>query len=551
MRIGLILEPTEMMASVKHVFRTAADVLKKKHEIVHRPAEYAFAGKKEAGPINKQYLLDCDLVLGYVDRPLLEAREQIDKHVPYAAFLLGNMSRGAPNLATSFLNLRTTDLLIGNCTADLEIAKNFFSNARMRLLPFSFDESSFYPSDEGFRKSVRAQLGLSEKDKVIVYVGRLTLEKNVQTLLKIFRILQDKFSDVHLLVTGGPHSYPFYEFGIYPLDFAATLSRLVEKLGLDKARVRFLPQTDAQRLRTIYTIADVMVNMTLHHDENFGYAQVEAMACGTPVVGTSWGGLKDSIVEGETGYQVSTAVTETGVKVDWWEAANKIAMLLGSGAAREDFRSRCQRYALENYSLTRYADLLESIVADCDPADGIGARFDLTDFGQQFWQVCGARHNARPPYRRGERATELYKELIRPFTGQTRSSVPVEEALDATHVLLLAAPVTLDSEGMAQIDDPIFPLVIKIIEKHREIVVAVLHAMQREPVITIARLKGSYLQKFEDCSDALIWMQRAGLVLRTRTEDWPIGPRTIARHMSDPVFSIQNVSYTTDVVVIN
>lgn len=105
-------------------------------------------------------------------------------------------------------------------------------------------------------------------------------------------------------------------------------------------------------LRNLYSAADAVVNLTLLHDENFGLAQVEAMGCGTPVVGTNWGGLKDTIIEGETGYKVSTVASPAlGVKVDWWEGIHKIVTLLTvEESERQSFRERSWKHASEKFS---------------------------------------------------------------------------------------------------------------------------------------------------------------------------------------------------------
>lgn len=552
MRIGLALEFPQMMASVKQVYRSIVQALKEKHELINRPLEYTYARKKEMGPINKAFLLECDVILGYVDQDLLEARELVNKHIPYLTLLMGQMSRGAPNLIFNFPNFKTTDLLIGNCTADLELVKLFFRNAKTGLLPFAFDDSAFTPLGAALRQAVRSQLGLSENDNVIVYAGRLTIEKNVHTVFRIFRILQDRYPNLHLLVVGKAGNPPFFEFGVHTVDVAAMLTRLVEKLGIDKRRVRYISEVDSERLRAIYGIADVVVNLTLHHDENFGLAQVEAMACGTPVVGASWGGLKDTIVEGETGYQVSTVVTEVGVKLDWWEAANKIAMLLNNGPDRDSLRSNCRRHATESYSQQRYQQNLESIIdaggsTKSEPAEPL----QLTNFAEEFWEKCRARINTRAAYKRSARALELYREMILPFTGRTSSSISAGAELNPANVLSLAAPLRLGKNGAAQINDPIYPLTTTIPDKHKEVVAAILEALQREPAIRVSRLIQVYLQRFEDYAGAIAWMQTAGLVLRTGGKGWPITPQEVGTYMSDPVFSEQHVAYTTDVVVID
>ena len=154
------------------------------------------------------------------------------------------------------------------------------------------------------------------------------MEKNLHTQIRMLSVLQRLFPNLHLVIIGNLANFPFTEFGAYPVDITGMFNRLVRELGLDTRRIHFLGNKNPTQTRDFYIIADALVNLTLHHDENFGFAQVEAMACGTPVVGTKWGGLKDTIKHNETGYHVSTVVTDAGVKLNWWEAINRIVQQL-------------------------------------------------------------------------------------------------------------------------------------------------------------------------------------------------------------------------------
>jgi glycosyltransferase involved in cell wall biosynthesis len=91
--------------------------------------------------------------------------------------------------------------------------------------------------------------------------------------------------------------------GLCAADYQQYLLDLIRRLDLCK-HVRLLPGRDRAELPSLYAAADLFVNLTVHHDENFGLAQVEALACGVPVVGTHWGGLRDTVRNGVTGVSI-------------------------------------------------------------------------------------------------------------------------------------------------------------------------------------------------------------------------------------------------------
>src|SRR6185503_14896704 len=131
---------------------------------------------------------------------------------------------------------------------------------------------------------------------------------------------------------------------------------LYHMLGIPEEKIHFMPNMEPDNLRNIYNAADAVINLTLLHDENFGLAQVEAMGCGTPVIGTNWGGLKDTIVEGESGYKISTVATSAlGVKVDWWEGLQKTVALLNAGRSeRRRLRDRSLKNAKDRFAFAPF-----------------------------------------------------------------------------------------------------------------------------------------------------------------------------------------------------
>jgi len=550
MRVGIIAEEFAMV-SVASVFQELERTLAQRHEIVRRPLEYFYVSGRKQEAVCKDFLQQCDVAIGRLDEKVLRAREEMDHQPPIIGFLMGSMSRGAAEMALWSRYLKSGDILVGNCDGDVEITEKFFTNARIRKLPFAFDEANFYPVDEQRRQTIRAEMAFQQDDKILLYSGRLTIEKNLHTLFRIFSVLQDLVPNVHLVIAGEPFNVPFAALGIYPLSITATLLRLMDDLQINKNQLHFIGRKNTSQLRDLYAIADLLVNLTLHHDENFGFAQVEAMACGTPVIGTSWGGLKDVIKHGETGYQISTVVTGSGVKLNWWEAINRIVFLLENDDALQQLRKRCCSYAKQISSQAVFAQMLESILIDSTRVTSNGNEpLKLTDFADRYWHECMPNELSPPAFQRGPRSFEMYKELIAPFTGRTENHIPSGELLKPDQLLVLAVPVRLES-GTIKLDDPIFPLEFVIPEAIHKQCEAMLDVLRNEPVVEVRRLEkliGS--RRDNGFQHTLEWMLDKGILLRTKTMNGYLDPDMIGEKMGKPVFSIQSVNFASDVIVI-
>ena len=91
--------------------------------------------------------------------------------------------------------------------------------------------------------------------------------------------------------------------------------------------------------------------MPIQWEEAFGLVAVEAMSTGTPVIGFNRGGLKETIINGKTGFLVNTVE----------EMAKKIKQV------GEIDRSTCRTHAITNFSATamaeRYIKYYQSIIA--------------------------------------------------------------------------------------------------------------------------------------------------------------------------------------------
>ena len=276
MKVGFITHHSfSSQDSLNTIFGGVVEVLRRlRHEVIFYPPEFVVASRDRKRELVKELLLGSDVVLGAIDDMVLQVREGIGRYVPYVCFLNGSMSRGAPNLITIHHLFKTTDVLVGNCTGDLEITDKFFTNALTRLLPFTFDEEFYRPLDEASRLALKTKLGFGADEKILLYSGRLTLEKNVHTLLRVFSVLRGLVPESRLVIVGAEYNDPFPEFGIFTVGIGRTLERTAVRLGIPEDRMSFLGrkgledsvrplqnrrcarQHDAPPRRELWTLAD-------------------------------------------------------------------------------------------------------------------------------------------------------------------------------------------------------------------------------------------------------------------------------------------------------
>lgn len=537
---------TSPVVSLRQTAAALARGLGRFHDITSYPPGLGASTPEQRREVAEHLVNAHDVIVGCPDETLLDARDRLGLRVGFLFLLPGSMSRGGAHVSRVLRFMRTSDVFVVNSQADADTVRKYLDNARIRVLPWPVSEVTFHPIDDDAMSAARRRLGFRAEDRLVVYAGRLSLEKNVHTLIRLFSIVRHRIPEARLVLAGEAPNVPFLEMGVYPLAAPATLGRIVAALALHDA-VRYLGPVGQDELRTLFNLADVAVNLTLHHSENFGLAQVEALLCGTPVVGTLWGGLKDTVVDNGTGFPVSTIVTDRGVKANWWEAAARIVQVLREGRnlrrreACVDFGRRFSQAAHDATIASIVAEGLAAVERSWEPVRA-------SAFASEYWAECGPKADAAPPYQRGPRAFALYREMVGCYVGLSGLGIPIDAPLLEEHVLALAAPIRRQAEGLVAIDDPLFPFDVTVPADRQPVVQSLLDTMIERPVTTVGQLRASCAGPRAIWDEALTWLLRTGILLRSASGGLdPDGDA--ARSMSIPLFSIQHVDHHVDVIV--
>jgi D-inositol-3-phosphate glycosyltransferase len=192
--------------------------------------------------------------------------------------------------------VKDADAIIAECPQDRLDLINYYNAERSKItiVPCGFNPREFYQIDQ---KIARTKLGLDHDEIILLQLGRMVPRKGVETVIRSVSKINTSIKNIRLLVVGGESDEP---------DEVITpeIGRL-KKIAAEEnvtAQVTFTGRRNRHVLRYFYAAADVFITTPWY--EPFGITPLEAMACGTPVIGSNVGGIKYSVKDSETGFLV-------------------------------------------------------------------------------------------------------------------------------------------------------------------------------------------------------------------------------------------------------
>lgn len=258
--------------------------------------------------------------------------------------------------------LHTSDTLLVNCSSDIAIFNKMFdgNGPGLAYLPLPVDQAIFHPLD----KAMCRQGSVFERfDCIIGFVNRLLPQKNLHRFLHMLARLK---AVLHPKKVGGIVVGDYWiDYPVLPYTTAAypeKIGALVQALQLQDDLLYFPAALPEEQLLLSYNAMDVLFHPTNSIDENFGYVPVEAMACGVPVVGAAYGGLKDSVLHGVTGYTTPTWATHSGIRMDLLNAERYMISILAGDKKRQDMSGAAAAHVADRFSYARCAAALQGAI---------------------------------------------------------------------------------------------------------------------------------------------------------------------------------------------
>lgn len=223
--------------------------------------------------------------------PYLEKRPRIIFHV-FGDFTLyyshwDKLGKFLPNYKVDFIvaSERQKDM----------IDKFLPSQSKSIVCPFPVDKHEF-TYKEALRKTQREEWGLNDNDVAFVFTGRLSRQKRTHTLLKSFHdfLERTKAKNAHLFLYGNTDNVADQFMAKWEAEgeYFRYINRIYKSLPEEsQQRIHFMGNVPNVELRSVYQGADMLVNLSVHNDEDYGMSVAEAQCSGLPTIITDWGGL--------------------------------------------------------------------------------------------------------------------------------------------------------------------------------------------------------------------------------------------------------------------
>ena len=252
--------------------------------------------------------------LGELRLDALDMDADMDADVPYI------VRRFSPDI---FLAKRAAQTSVLNSSIRERFVERGVDPNSVSVVPNGVDIDRFANVSEDRIEAVREQYSLGDA-QVVLFVGTVMPRKGVTDLVEAFAEATAVVNEnVQLIIAG--------EIGLDE-TYTREMRSLITAHGLDDA-VDVLGFVPMETLPTLYATADVCVVPS--HEEGFGMTAVEAMAAGTPVVGTRVGGLPSIIEDGTHGYLVEVgAIPELAATISKAVSGKAVQEMASNASAR-------------------------------------------------------------------------------------------------------------------------------------------------------------------------------------------------------------------------
>ena len=216
---------------------------------------------------------------------------------------------------------------------------------RVVYLPHGVDLTRFRRPEPGEREQLRRQFGWPSDRPIVLFVGRLSLEKGVNDLIEAWR--QADRGDAMIVLVGPDMPGHAWDAGASARAFVSA-HHLGDSVRFEGAATDPAP---------FYRAADVFVQPS--HFEALGNTAIEAMASGLPVVTSAVGGLGDFCVDGQTAVVHQPRSPES--------LARALERVLRDAPLRARVAEGGHAVAVERFELktlmARYAAIVEQLAA--------------------------------------------------------------------------------------------------------------------------------------------------------------------------------------------
>ncbi len=313
--LGLAVQPLRIAGDLNPILLTRLALLLRRHRVdivianISRDVRIAGLVKKFSGG-------SAVIALHQIDRPISNRW----------------------NYRFTFNALADAVVVNSESTRRTVLASNpWMKDERMHVIPHGIPPIDSEAASRG--KQLRIELGLTADDLVIGFVGRLSGQKGISTLLAAMAIIEQEHPKIHLVIAG-----------------TGTLEAKVKRFAASRPNVHVLGFRDD--VPGVMSACDVLLVPSLW--EGFGLVVVEAMAAGIPCIASDISSLPE-ILETESNGLLVPADDPAAL-------ARAVVRLAGDPNLRERFRVAGLATVSEKFTVERMISTYEKLFTRLRPA---------------------------------------------------------------------------------------------------------------------------------------------------------------------------------------
>lgn len=283
--------------------------------------------------------------------------------------------------------------------------------------PFPVSTGQYF-YDLTVRNEERTRLQLEQDDFLLVYAGRISLQKNVNDVIKCFYELAEKNSKLKLIIAGNYDDIgaPFFgirgKLGEIRKEMLELIERGNESLG--RVAVTYVGSLNSKELVRLYNAADLYTSLSTYHDEDYGMAPVEALFCGCPALLSSWGGYADFDIGDNNCKTVAVKASSKGLEINVKSYLRELSAFIEKSKLDLENRDKRSEAYSQIFSIEYVVNVVSKYV-DMSMPEFKGFTKLSRVYEKRFLEY---RHGA-PLYPEGPRKKELYYEIYSSYLGDT------------------------------------------------------------------------------------------------------------------------------------
>ena len=207
----------------------------------------------------------------------------------------------------------------------------------MHVIPSGIDLDRFSEKDDDVRTRLRHEWGIGDEECLLIYIGRLAKEKNLEEILDF--LSNDKLTDARMLIVGdGP--------------YREKLEAISVSKGLSE-RVIFTGMVKPESVADYYKVGDIFISAST--SETQGLTYIEAMASGLALLCRYDDCLEAVITQGKNGFTYNNQI----------QFEEKLNFLFYDARRRNEMGSRARRDVMEKYSIKTFAVACVEVYLKC------------------------------------------------------------------------------------------------------------------------------------------------------------------------------------------